>query len=177
LSPLQADGRLERRGFTLPELVLTLTVIALVAAFAISAFFSQSDMTLHNALRLLEDDIREIQARSARLRIPVDIVFEPSGDGYHTEDRKAPDPKRSHLFPLASRSYGCDAVFEGVRILRLDLKGADRISFDATGLPLVSGSIVIGYRSEARVLQVATDHGLTYLPDSPRTRGWLDHLR
>jgi len=177
LSPLHADGRLARRGFTLPELVLTLTVIALVAAFAISAFFGQSDMTLHNALKLLEADIHEMQARSSSLRVPVDIVFEPSGDGYHTEDRKEPDPRRSHLFPLARRSYGSDAVFEGVRILRLDLRGSDRISFDGTGLPLTTGTIVIGYRNEARVLEFSTERGLTYLPDSPRSRGFLDHLR
>lgn len=170
-------GRPARRGFTLLELVLSLGLIAFVAAFAISSFFAQSDMTLHNALRLLADDIHEMQARATSLQIPVDIVFDPAGDGYHAEDRGAPDPHRSGLFPLVSRRYSSDAVFEGVRIRRIELKGADRISLDPAGRAPTTGSIVVGYQSEARVLELRADRGFTYLPDSPRSRGWLDRLR
>jgi prepilin-type N-terminal cleavage/methylation domain-containing protein len=170
-------GRPARRGFTLLELVLSLGLIAFVAAFAISSFFSQSDMTLHNALQLLADDVHEMQARATSLQIPVDIVFDPSGDGYHAEDRGTPDPHRARLFPLVSRRYSSDAVFEGVRIRRLELKGSDRISFDEGGRSPTTGSIVVGYQTEARVLELRSDRGFTYLPDSPRTRGWLDRLR
>jgi prepilin-type N-terminal cleavage/methylation domain-containing protein len=177
MSSHPAQSRRARHGFTLLELVLCLGVIAFVASFAISAFFQQSDMTLHNALRLLADDIHEMQARSTSLEVPVDIVFDPAGDGYHAEDRGTPDPLRERLFPLVSRRYSRDAVFEGVRIRLVELKGADRISFDATGHSLATGSIVIGYRTEARVLELRSDRGFTYLPDSPPSRGWLDRLR
>lgn len=172
-----AAGRRRRRGFTLLELVLSLTVIAFIASYAISSFFSQTDMTLHNALRLLAEDVHEMQARASSLQIPVDIVFDAKGDGYHAEDRGTPDPKRAKLFPLVSRHYSQDAVFEGVRIRLVELKGTDRISFDPTGRSLASGSIVVGYHTEARVLELRSDRGFTYLPDSPRSRGWLDRLR
>ena len=177
MSPPPAQCRRAQRGFTLLELVVSLALIAFVASFAISAFFAQSDMTLHNALRLLADDIHEMQARSTSLHVPVDLVFDVSGDGYHAEDRGTPDPQRAHGFPLVSRRYSSDAVFEGVRIRMLELKGADRISFDATGRSLASGSIVLAYRDDARVLGLRSDRGFTYLPDSPRSRGWLDRLR
>jgi prepilin-type N-terminal cleavage/methylation domain-containing protein len=177
MSHLHPPGPRQPTGFTLLELVLSLAVIAFVASFAISAFFAQSDMTLHNALRLLSDDIHEMQARSTSLQIPVEIVFDASGDGYHAEDRGTPDPVRARLFPLVSRRYSSDAVFEGVRIRLVELKGSDRIAFDASGRSLASGSIVVGYHTEARVLELKTDRGFTYLPDSPRTRGWLDRLR
>ncbi len=177
MSSHPAQGRRAQRGFTLLELVATLALIAVVASFAISSFFSQSDMTLHNAVRLLADDIHEMQARATSLQVPVEIVFDPSGDGYHAEDRGAPDPHRARLFPLVSRRYSSDAVFEGVRIRMLELKGADRISIDPTGHSPTIGSIVISYRNDARVLELRPDRGFTYLPDSPNSRGWLGRLR
>ncbi|MBK7642789.1 MAG: prepilin-type N-terminal cleavage/methylation domain-containing protein [Planctomycetes bacterium] len=177
MSHLPVQARARERGFTLLELILSLAVIAVVASYSISAFFGQSDMTLHNALRLLSEDIHEMQARSSSLGVPVDIVFEPSGLGYHAEDRTPPDPVRARVIPLASRDYSSDAVFEGVRILHLDLQGADRISFDAEGHSLVTGTIVLGFHEESRVLQLRSDRGFTYLPDSPTHRGWLDRLR
>jgi len=177
MSSLPAQGRRAARGFTLLELVVAMALIAFVASFAISSFFSLSDMTLQNALKLLADDIHEMQARATSLQIPVDLVFEPSGDGYHAEDRGVPDPRRARLFPLASRRYSSDAVFEGVRIRRLDLKGADRVSFDPTGQALTSGTIVVGYHNDARVLELRPDRGFTHLPDSPHSGGWLSWLR
>jgi prepilin-type N-terminal cleavage/methylation domain-containing protein len=177
LSYYAAHGRHARRAFTLLELVLSLALIAFVASFAISTFFAQSDMTLHNALRLLADDMHEMQARATSLQIPVEIVFDPKGDGYHAEDCGPSDPHRVRAFPLVSRRYSRDAVFEGVRIRRLELKGADRIRFDATGRSLTEGVIVVGYRDDARVLELRSERGLVYLPDSPRSRGWLDRLR
>jgi len=173
--PAQASRA--RHGFTLLELVASLALIALVASFAISAFFAQSDMTLHNALQRLADDIHEMQARATSLQAPVEIVFDPSGDGYHAEDRGTPDPRRARMFPLVSRCYSTDAVFEGVRILTVRLKGTDRISFDASGHSPATGAVVIGYRDDARTLELRSDRGLTYLPDSPRNRGWLNVLR
>lgn len=177
LRPISADFRRRRGGFTLLELVLCLALIAFVAAFAISSFFSRSEMTLQNAVKLLADDMREMQARATSLQIPVEIVFEPAGDGYHAEDRAAADVHRSRSFPLVSRRYSRDAVFEGVRIRRLELKGSDRIRFDASGRSQTDGVIVIGYRDDARVLQITSERGLVYLPDSPPSRGWLDRLR
>src|SRR5689334_15755120 len=165
------------RGFTLLELVLTLALTAFLASFAISSFFARSEMTLHNAVKLLGDDLHEMQARATSLQIPVEIVFEPGGDGYHAEDCGPADARRSRIFPLVSRRYSRDAVFEGVRIRRVELKGADRIRFDAGGRSLADGTIVVGYRDDARVLQVRSERGMVFLPDSAPDRGWLDRLR
>jgi prepilin-type N-terminal cleavage/methylation domain-containing protein len=174
---LHAHGRLARCGFTLLELLLSLGLIAVVATFAISAFFSQSDMTLHNALELLSDDMHEMQARSSSLQIPVAILFDEDGGGYRSLDLGTADPARANLFPPVARRYEADAVFEGVRIRRLELGGSDRIVFDEGGHKPLAGTVVIGYRTEARVLQLRADRGFTCLPDSPPTRGWLDALR
>ncbi len=177
MSSPPAQGRRAPRGFTLLELVLSLALIAFVASFAISAFFAQSDMTLHNAMRLLADDIHEMQARASSLQVPVDIVFDLAGDGYHAEDRGTPDPRRARVFPLVARRYSSDAVFEGVRIRMIELKGADRISIDSGGHSPTTGSIVVSYHDDARVLELRPDRGFTYLPDSPNSRGWLGRLR
>jgi len=177
LRHLPAHGRLARCGFTLLELLLSLGLIAVVATFAISAFFSQSDMTLHNALELLADDIHEMQARSSSLQVPVALIFDEDGGGYRSLDLGPADPARARLFPPVARRYEADAVFEGVRIRRLDLRGGDRIVFEGGSHTPATGTVVIGYRSEARVLQLRADRGVTCLPDSPPTRGWLDALR
>lgn len=177
MSSPPAQGRRAERGFTLPELVLSMALIAFVASFAITSFFSLSDLTLHNAIKLLADDIHEMQARATSLQIPVELVFDPAGDGYHAEDRGAADPRRGRLFPLASRCYSRDAVFEGVRIRRLDLRGADRIRFEPTGRSPTAGTIVVGYRDDARVLELRPDRGITRLPDSANPGSWLTRLR
>ena len=85
------------------------------------------------------------------------------------------DEAKVHV--LTHALHYASSVFEGVRISLVELKGADRISFDAAGRSLATGSIVIAYRSDARVLELRSDRGFTYLPDSPRSRGWLDRLR
>jgi prepilin-type N-terminal cleavage/methylation domain-containing protein len=177
MSSLPAQGRRAERGFTLLELVLAMALIAFVASFAISSFFSLSNMTLHNAAKLLADDIHDMQSRATTLQIPVDLVFDPAGDGYHAEDRGAADLRRGRLFPLPARRYSSDAVFEGVRIRRLELKGSDRISFDPSGRSQTAGTIVVGYHDDARVLELRPDRGFTHLPDSPHSGGWLSWLR
>ncbi len=174
---LHTQVRRPRTGFTLLELLLALVVIAFVASFSISSFFDQGNVTLHNALRLLADDIRLMQNRATYLQIPVEIVFDPQGDGYHAVDMAQPEAHKARSFPLVSRRYSSDGVFEGVHVIRIDLGGTDRIHFNDRGLVREGGTVLIAYRQETRTLQLDAGRGLTSLPDSPSARGWLEHLR
>lgn len=170
-------GRPLRKAFTLLELLLCLVVVAFVASFSISSFFDQGDVTLHNALRLLADDIRLMQNRAIYLQMPVELSFDPQGDGYRATDVGRPEPHRVRSFPLVSRSYSSDGVFEGVRITRIDLGGADRIHFDERGHVRDGGTVLVSYRGETRTLRLEPGRGLTSLPDSPESLGWMAHLR
>ena len=165
------------RGFTLAELTLALVVIAFLAAYSISSFFAQGDMTLHNALKLLAEDLRQAQNRASYLQLPVSLVFDASGDGYHLVDGGPIEPHKARNLPTVARRYSSDGVFEGVRITRVDLAGATCIQFDERGRALTGGTVVVSYRNESRMLALEKGRGITSLPDSPTSRGWLDHLR
>lgn len=171
--PRPTPGRRPRWAFTLLELLLCLVVIAFVASFSISSFFDSGDVTLHNALRLLADDIRLMQNRAIYLQMPVELRFDTEGDGYHAIDVGTPEAHKMRSFPLVDRRYSSDGVFEGVRITRIDLGGTDRIHFDERGHVREGGSVLVTYRDETRTLRIDAGRGLTSLPDSSDKRGWL----
>ena len=165
-----------QRGVTLSELLLSFAVLTLVALLAITSFFSQTEVTLHNATRLLADDVRTAQNRAMMLRIPVALRFEEDGDGYSVEDL-APSPEELlDLVPTVKRKYSADAVFEGVRVARVELRGATLLRFDAEGRAEHDALIVLSYGGENRTVLVEKGRGIALRPDSTRNRGWLDWL-
>lgn len=173
---ISSTTRHVRQGFTLAELLLSFAVLTLVALLAITSFFSQTEMTLHNATRVLADDVRTAQNRAMLLRVPVALRFDEDGDGYAVEDL-APSPEALlELVPSVKRKYSADAVFEGVRIARTELGGATVLRFDAEGRAEHDALIVLSYGGETRSVLVEKGRGIALRPDSTRNRGWLDWL-
>lgn len=164
-------------GFTLSELLLSFVALTLVALVAISSFFSQTEVTLHNAARLLADDIRTAQNRAMLLQVPVALRFEEDGDGYATEDLGLGPAHLKELIPPVARRYSEDGVFEGVRVRQMDLGGATQLRFDAQGRAERGATITLGYEGETRSVVIDAGRGIALRPDSTRNRGWLDWLR
>jgi len=164
-------------GFTLSELLLSFVALTLVALVAISSFFSQTEVTLHNATRLLADDIRTAQNRAMLLQVPVALRFEEDGDGYAIEDLGFGPAHLKELIPPVARRYSADGVFEGVRVRQLDLGGATQLRFDAQGRAERGATITLGYEGETRSVVIDAGRGIALRPDSTRNRGWLDWLR
>lgn len=177
LEIISTRARRTRQGFTLSELLLSFVALTLVAVVAITSFFSQTEVTLHNAARLLADDVRTAQNRAMLLQIPVAFRFEDSGDGYAVEDLANGPEHLVDLVPAVQRRYSADGVFEGVRIASVDMGGATQLRFDKLGRAERGAVIVLSYEGETRSVVVEIGRGIALRPDSTRNRGWLDWLR
>ena len=147
-----------RRGVALLTILLSLCAVALVAVVAIPAFFSQSQVTLDNACRLLLSDLRSAQNRSSFLK--TQGVFTVHVDGWRatTEDG---EPLLGHnISDGIVRNFSRDGVFEGVRIENIELGGDGRIAFDRQGLALEGGTLEVVFRDERRLVTIEKGTGL-----------------
>ncbi len=162
--------RRSQAGFTLLDLLISLTAISVVATAAIAAYFASPGITLEQAAILLARDLRAAQNRSAFLGSPCEFVFHESG--YEVVDSKGlliTNPRTNLAF---DREYSRDGVFEGVRIKSLQVGGDGRIRFDNHGVCGGGGQIVLSFRDSERHLAIEPGSGTISIPDS--SSGWRD---
>jgi prepilin-type N-terminal cleavage/methylation domain-containing protein len=153
-----------RLGFTILELVIVLMLASLAATAAIPAYFARSEVTLDNATRVIVDDLRQAQIRAVYRGAPVEVEFEPDGDGYCAFDRGA-DPTSERTPTGIARRYSPDAVFEGVRISAVELGSQSALRFEADGSTRSSGRITLCYRGDARTVTIEPTHGTVRAPE------------
>lgn len=162
----------DERGFTILELLLLLSGLAILAAWAIPAWFDRPDVTLENASTLLAHDLRAAQNRAAYTGTPCSMVFPEDGDGYAVLDERGDLVRNPRTELPFRRRYSFDGVFRGVRIVSVDL-GPDRaLDFDANGLVLDGGSITLAFNGELR--KVWIDEGSGRMRIEGSSSGWTD---
>jgi prepilin-type N-terminal cleavage/methylation domain-containing protein len=163
---------MRKGGFTLLELLVSLVVIAVIAALAIPAYFGRSEITLENAAVLLAKDLRAAQNRSAYLGEPTRVIFLDGGDGYHVLDALGMpiDNPRNEL-PF-ERRYSIDAVFRGVTIAAVELDGETALVFDQHGEPAGHARITLTFDGDERTLLMTPPYGKIEILGS--TSGWTD---
>jgi len=162
-----------RAGFSLPELVISLAVIALVACIAVPMYFARSEVTLENAAVQLCRDLRAAQNRAAYLGITASVEFEDDGTGYEIVDDEGGPIPGPHGTDEFVRRYDRDGVFEGVRIHDLELSGAPaRLRYGPRGSALEGGTITIAFEDETRSVSVRRGDGLLSILDS--SSDWID---
>jgi type IV fimbrial biogenesis protein FimT len=162
----------ERSGFTILELVLALTLIAVVAAVAIPSYFQRSDVTLENACVLLARDLRGAQNRAAYLGRATRVEFLADGDGYRATEaggRTVRDPRSEEPF---ERRYSADGVFEGVVVVDVRFGGGRTVLYDERGSAVLGGEITLAFGPDTRTLVVEPLTGLVTIVGS--TSGWSD---
>ncbi len=165
-------GLSPRRGFTILELVLALTLVSVVASVAIPAYFDRGDVTLENAAVLLARDMRAAQNRSAYLGEPSRIEFYADGTGYRATTWKGRIIRNPRTEEAFVRDYSQDGVFEGVRFHEVDMGDEGLLRFDGRGRALDTGTVVLGYGVERRTLLIEEGTGKIRILGS--TSGWND---
>ncbi len=143
------------------ELAVALALISLAALLAIPAFYGRPEVTLDRAALLLARDLRLAQNDAVRTRRDVIFEFLPDGAGYapHFIDG---EPLQNPVGKGAmERVYGRDAVFEGVRISRLQLaEGRRAIRFDRLGFAHGAGAIELSFQDHSCLVHVEESSGL-----------------
>ncbi|TAJ07497.1 MAG: prepilin-type N-terminal cleavage/methylation domain-containing protein [Planctomycetota bacterium] len=170
---LGAVSTVRRAGFSLLELLIALLAIALVAALAIPAWFSRHEVSLESAVQLLARDVRGTQNQAAWLDHPLAITFQPDGSGWRVVrfDPVVPAPLDQGEM-VSERVLSADAVFEGVRIDKVELGPERALRFDRFGQSLDFGSVTLEYAGERRTLLI--DKGSGRLRIAGSTSEWTD---
>lgn len=143
-----------RAGFTILELLIVLTLVALTATVSISAFFSRTEVTLDSAARLLAEDLRSAQNRAATMHRRVVFQFTADGRGYVSFDQAHGRRTRANDSEGIVRLYPRDAVFEGVRISDVALGDLDHVLFQDDGAVVNGGQVTITYQNETRTVVI-----------------------
>ncbi len=149
----------KRHGFTLLDLLLGLTAIAIASGLAIPAYFANPEVTLENAGVLLAHDLRAAQNRAAYFAEECHFEFLEEGKGYRVTDREGDVLVHQGTGLDFIRFYPEDGVFEGVEILEVDAGGDRSITYDDQGRPEESARITLGYRGERRVVELEAHSG------------------
>ena len=150
-----------RSAFTIAELLIVLMVLTIVACLAITTYFSQPNITLQNACELLVDDMISAKNRAAILRDDVSFTFYEAGNGYEARDASdelLPSPAGRGDF---IRDYGFDGVFEGVRVVEVQLGDDRTVVFNRKGHATESGSVTLEFGGERRVVDVSATLGVS----------------
>lgn len=159
-----------QRGFTILELALVLALVSLVAMLAIPSFFKRTDVTLENAAVLLAQDLRSAQNRAAVRNVSMALIFDEGGAAYRcAEVGPNGEPRHAAVF---ERSYGSDAVFEGVVIAGVEAAPGRAIVYDRNGAPVQSAAIRLEFEGDWRLVHVHFGTGLISIEGS--TSDWLD---
>lgn len=150
-----------RYGFTLLELILALTALAVVATIAIPAWFERGEVTLNNAATLLAEDLETAQGLALGAASPIDFYFESNGyRAVRADGSELTHPRTGQAFV---RNYDRDAVFEGVELAEYNVGGGLPLRFDSRGFVSGGALIRINFEGEARLIRVEAPHGLIRL--------------
>lgn len=163
---------MDRRGFTIVEILLLLTGFAFLAAISVRAYFLQPEITLENAATLLAHDLRAAQNRSAYTGEPCRFRFLDDGDGYvvtNVEDEVVRNPRTQEAF---ERRYSRDGVFDGVYVESAEAGGDRVLVYDASGAPIERLKVTLAYGPDRRVMHVEPRSGRVVIENS--SSGWVD---
>ena len=173
--PRTVLGAGPKAAFSLLSVLVTLTLIAILAAIAVPAYFSRHDVTLDNAAVLVAHELRTAQNWAAFHGHDVTFAFEADGDGFRVLDHRGAVIERDDPKGSFSRRFSSDAVFEGVRFEAIDFGAERAVTFDARGHAARGGSVALTFSGELRTLRLAEGTGRIALEGL--RRDWHDDLR
>ena len=142
-------GRAATAGFTVVELLITLSVMAVLAAIALPRFGGaigryRADL----AARRLAADLTYARARAVSRSASQAVVFDTFRHQYWVAGMEDPDRRgKTYRVELARPPYEAN-------IVKLELGNDPIIQFDGHGVPDSAGTIVIGIggiRKEIRI--------------------------
>lgn len=137
------------RGFTLVELMVTITVIALMAGATLWALPPPGGRVADEALRFAAR-VRAARDQAVVEARPVSLWVTPGGYGF---DRRVGGRWR----PVAEKPLRVEKWADGTRAEPGDATGRMRVTFDPTGLPDRGADIRLNRDDRAMLVRVGAD--------------------
>lgn len=150
-----------RRGYTLIEVLMVVTVLGIVAAVVVPQMLQAGTLGVQAAARMIIADVLYAQNDAVAQQAGRRVVFDVANNRYRvtdTDDQTLTTPWRgsSDEYVVA---FGRDSRFAGVRITEVDFAGGTTLAFDEMGGEAgdnpSGGHIIIEYNEERFRIDVA----------------------
>lgn len=126
------------QGFTLAELVVCLSIIAVVSLVAVPRFANALARTrAQSAAQRLAADIDAVRRTARTTATARTLLFDVAADTYHVVGMADPDrPSQTYLIKLREEPYNAD-------LASVSAGGDSMLVFDAFGAPDTAASVLI----------------------------------
>ena len=146
-----------KKGFTIIELVVIMTIIGIVAVVVIVSGSPKSSVRLHAACQKLAADLRYMQGMAIAQQVRFGISFDPNNESYFgyrvSTSTKAADP---HTQKDLEMDFDGMREFNEVRIDSTNFNNA--VEFDSAGAPYGGTGTLL---SSEGVVTLQTTDGLS----------------
>ncbi len=125
---------MSRRGYTLIELAIVVTIAAVLAAVAYPSLRDGGRFGLTAAARGLAADLHFAKSRAMATHAVCGVAFDAAGDSYTLFTGSPATPLEHPLRP--GRAYRVDLASQGVDLAQAAFGGGSELRFDPLGQPL-----------------------------------------
>jgi prepilin-type N-terminal cleavage/methylation domain-containing protein len=147
------DNR-RRRGFTLVELAVVVSIIAVMAQMAIPRYGRAiSNYRAEAAARRIAADIGVAQARARALSSSQSIVFSVNGNSYQITGMSDPDR------PGTTYTVGLSDQTTGSVVSAAAFGNSSTLTFNGYGVPTSGGTVTVVSGTATRRVTVSADTG------------------
>lgn len=147
--PICIAHKSKSRGFTLVEMLVTLTIIGIAASIVVPSLSSSSSFVLQAATRSIMSDILNTQNEAVAHQATRMITFDVDNNSYKLTDGSGDLLTNSWKGTDASNyvvNLSADSTYQGVKLVKVDFGGGDTsLSFDDLGSPSSGGTVDLEY--------------------------------
>lgn len=138
-------------GFTLIELIVTITIAAIIAVTAVPAFMNMDNMRLRRASSELGEHIKMARSLAMATRRRTWIRFDVASESYEMFIEHPSQPGRGSRIAVTHPVTGASSFvvsldqgeFSGVQISSASFGGQAEVEFDWVGRPLNGGGTLL----------------------------------
>ncbi|MDK1030548.1 MAG: prepilin-type N-terminal cleavage/methylation domain-containing protein [Planctomycetia bacterium] len=163
LTGAQTSGAERRSGFTFLELLIAMTILAIIAALAIPSMSTSDEIQVTSAARVIARDIESVQSLAITTQTPHTLLFNTDMQQYKVVAdydgisgfglaQAIEDPVRlGALYQVTlSRLNGMGRV----SVSRVDFGNDNYVTFDGIGVPSLGGEIGLTAGNEGATVEV-----------------------
>ena len=153
-----------RRGFTLLELVLVVSLLGILSVSAVAIMPGLTSYRLNGAARKIVSDLRYAQELAMDTHGTYSICFSVAGNWYALSAKDS--TSEAGTDPFSGDSYIVQLnqdPYAGVFLSSSDWTGANLLSFNPRGEPSSAGQIRIVSGGKTRTITVVAETGLVRL--------------
>lgn len=157
--PLSRRERGPGSGFTLIEVLVTVTIMGIAAAIVVPAMLQPGTLHVQAAARMIMSDLLLAQNDAIAMQRLRKVAFSPDLNRYTLTDEN--DQPLDGRVRGAGVVDGCqvdlanDGRFRGVTLASTDFNGSTTISFNELGTPSAGGTIEVQSGAEKYRIRVA----------------------